>query len=351
MADIARLAGVSVASVSRALSGSGEVGEKTRQRILELARSLNYAVHAGASNLRRGKSRTISVIAPFLSGDSQRLTDPFLWGLVGSIAEALADRGSRMLLSRVPEAQLSFSDDVETGLAAGVILTGQWLPHEKLNELAVAGIPFAIWGAERPKQLYCTVGSDNQTGGRLATEHLIARGARQIAFVGDVGAEEVRLRHVGYLEAHRRHGLEPDPVLFENEMFELHEIRLWVQRLLAQGVRFDGVFAASDMAAIAVMRALMEFGMRVPEDVAVVGYDDVPAAALVTPSLTTIRQPMETAGRALVDAVLSQVEGTPAATKTVPIELVIRDSSARRPRAHTAPPVQGGARKRAAKSS
>ena len=264
----------------------------------------------------------------------QRLTDPFLWGLIGSIAEALTEQGYQMLLSRIAIDQVDIADPVETGTAAGVILTGQWLPHAKANELAVAGIPFAMWGAARPQQLYCTVGTDNREGGRLATEHLFAQGSRSIAFVGDVDSEEIRLRHEGYLAAHHAHGIEPDPRLYLRSMFDTEAVNRQITTLLRERVPFDGVFASGDLAAIQAMRDLIQSGLRVPEDVAVVGYDDIPTAALVTPGLTTVRQPLDQAGRELVGALLAQLDGQPPDQRTLPTELVRRGST--RPEADSA---------------
>lgn len=327
MADIARLAGVSMSTVSRALTGSTEIGAETRDRIVELARNLNYAVNVGARNLRRRENRTIAVVAPFLATDSQRLTDPFLWGLIGSIAESLTERGYQMLLSRIDVARVDVADLVESGVAAGVILTGQWLPPAKANELAVAGIPFAMWGAQGPQQLYCTVGTDNREGARLAVEHLFAQGARRIAFVGDVGTEEIRLRHEGYLAAHEARGVAPDPRLFLPSMFDTAAVNRHITTLVTERIAFDGVFASGDLAAIETIRDLIQAGRRVPEDVAVVGYDDIPAAALVTPGLTTVRQPIDLAGRELVDALLAQLAGHPPASRVLPTELIKRGST------------------------
>jgi DNA-binding LacI/PurR family transcriptional regulator len=330
MADIARLAGVSIGSVSRALSGSKEVSEQTRGRVLELAKSLNYSVNAGASNLRRGRSRTISVVCPLVGEESQHLTDPFLWGLVGCIAERLTQRGYRMLLSRVPFEEMNVTEDVETGAAEGLIFTGQWLAHQKMNEMAMAGIPFTVWGAERQRQIYSSVGTDNRKGGFLATEHLFEQGARKIAFVGEVTSDELRLRHLGYLDAHQAHGIAPSDDLLLSITFDSTALRLKIRELWLQDQRFDGVFAASDMSAIAVMSTLAECGADVPRDVMVVGYDDVPAAALVSPGLSTIRQPLDLAAIGLVDGLLEQISGHQPANVLLPCELVRRGSSTRK---------------------
>ena len=327
MSDIARLAGLSVGSVSRALSGSPEVGEKTRERVIELARSLGYTVNVGASNLRRGQSRTISVVTPLLEKDSQTLRDPFLWNLIGSIAMALTSKGFRMLLSCIPTSQLNAFEDVENGQAAGVIFTGQWLPHELLNEKAAAKVPFALWGAEVPRQLYCTVGTDNLLGGRLATEHLIARGARQLAYFGDTRTPEIAQRHQGFVDVIARHGIDFDPACFVPLTFDLPAVEQAVYHLLDSERAFDGIVASSDLSALQIMQALGRRGIRVPKDVAVVGYDDIPFSALASPSLSTIRQDLAAAGEALVDCVMQLMAGESPNPRVIATELVIRKSS------------------------
>lgn len=327
MADIARLAGVSVASVSRALSGSSEVGEATRQRILELAKSLNYSVNQSAKNLRMGQNHTIEVLAPLLPDDSQRLTDPFLWELIGGIAEALTGQGYRMLLSRIDVANLNVAESFESGLAMGVILTGQWLPHDQLNELAMRNIPLAVWGAEQPRQMYCTVGTDNRLGGQLAAGHLLNRGARHIAFLGDTSTPEIAQRYAGYQAAHVAAGLTADPALLVRATFNPHAIEAALAQMLDADRGVDGIVATSDVAAMAALRALQAKGLRVPDDVAVVGYDDIAAAAWVTPPLTTIRQPLREAGHALVHAVAAQVRGEMPNSSLLPTELIKRESA------------------------
>lgn len=328
MADIARLAGVSVSTVSRALSGSTLVNQATRDRVAELARSLNYTINVGAQNLRLKQNRTISVVVPYDPDTRQHLSDPFFLSLIGSLADALTDRGYEMLLSRVDASRLdAAAQPYETGRAAGIILVGQWHHHEQLNSLAVRGVPLVVWGAALPGQSYATVGSDNIAGGIQITRHLLERGARRIAFLGDPELEEIGLRHQGYQQALLSAGLPADPALSLKVPFERSAIEQAVEGMLGSGLVFDAIFAASDLMAMTVIGVLQRHGRRVPQDVQVGAYDDIPLAAHFHPALTTVRQPIEAAGDQLVAALLEQLEGERAASRQLVTELVVRDST------------------------
>ena len=200
MADIARLAGVSASTVSRALSGSPLIPEATRNRITELATSLNYRVNVGAANLRRKDVHTVGVI---ILGDSmQSISDPFLLSILGTVADTLDERGMSLLLSRLKEGQPhQLPAFVESGQVAGLIVIGQLTWHDHLNRLATQRMPMAVWGACLADAMYPVVGGDNEQGGYLATRHLVERGCRHIAFFGDTTHPEAGLRHQGYLRA------------------------------------------------------------------------------------------------------------------------------------------------------
>ncbi|KQW42344.1 MULTISPECIES: LacI family DNA-binding transcriptional regulator [unclassified Roseateles] len=328
MVDIARLAGVSVSTVSRALNGSELVNAETRQRVAELARSLNYSINLGARNLRLQENRTIAVVVPYDAKSRQHISDPFFLSIVGSIADALTDRGYDMLLSRVDAERLDLAAGwFDSGKAIGVVLIGQWRHHDQLNEMAARKLPLVVWGGELPQQLYCSVGGDNVLGGTLATRHLLQLGRRRIAFVGDAHLPEVWLRRQGYAQALREAGLAVDAGLEVAAPFEPGVATGVLQQFCAMRRDFDAVVCCSDVLALLTIQALRAGGRSVPGDVAVIGYDDMPLAAYCEPPLTTVHQPVAEAGIELVEALLAQLRGQRAEPRTMPVYLKLRESA------------------------
>ena len=330
MQDIAQLAGVSISTVSRALKQSSLVNAETRERIEKLARSLKYSVNVGASNLRLQRNRTVAVVLPFDSVTRQSVSDPFFVILMGSLADALTARGYDMLVSRIDAERLTLAGEIAaSGRAIGVIMIGQWHHHDQLNELAARHSPIVVWGAQLQQQLYCTIGGDNITGGMLATQHLVAQGRRRIAFFGDIELPEIGHRFEGYRKILHKHRLVQVPELIHRTPFIEGSAKEAVTRMIKKKTSFDAIFTASDLLAMETIGALRTHGRRVPDDVAVVGYDDIVVARHYHPALTTIRQPVLNGGKALVDALLELVDGKRPRSLMLPTELIVRESSVR----------------------
>lgn len=328
MADIARLAGVSTSTVSRALSRSPLVNEETRARILDLASSLKYTINIGAQNLRLKQNRTVAVVVPVDSAIRQHLSDPFFLSMLGALADALTEQGFDMLISRVDADQLDAAAiPFDTGRVIGVVLIGQWRHHDQLNQLAARQVPIVVWGAQLPQQLYATVGGDNVSGGRLATEHLIAAGRRRIAFFGDINLPEVAHRYRGYCNALEAHGIAVDPQLRVSVSFLPTGGAEAVEELARRSANYDAIFACSDMLAMTAINTLRAMGRSVPGDVGVVGYDDIELATYFHPPLSTVRQPIRAAGQALVSTLLALVDGASPQPQLLPTELIVRASS------------------------
>ena len=328
MVDVARLAGVSVATVSRALNGSPLINAETTKRVQELARSLNYSINVSAKNLRIGENKTVAIVIPFDRATRQAISDPFFLSMLGSLADALTELGYDMLLSRVDSEHLdNLAALYDTGRARGIVVIGQWGHHDQLNALAARGVPLVVWGANLPRQLYCSVGSDNVAGGQKATEHLLAQGYKRIVFLGNIELPEVALRYQGYTNAHQLHGVKLRPALQVNISFTTQQAKEGVERLLTQALDFDAIFASSDLIAMTAISALQARGLRVPQDVAVVGYDDIEAAAHFHPPLSTIRQSIDAAGHHLVALLQKIIASEPAESVLMPTSLVVRNSS------------------------
>jgi DNA-binding LacI/PurR family transcriptional regulator len=164
------------------------------------------------------------------------------------------------------------------GRVAGMVMVGQWDHHDQLNALAKRRVPVVVWGAMLPDQLYCSVGSDNFNGGLQATSHLIEQGRRRIAYIGDFSSGEAKLRFEGYCQALQSHGLELNADLFIQSPYTPLEAQEAMHAFCDKGIAIDALFAASDLVAINAMGVLNARGLKVPEDIAVVGYDDVDAS-------------------------------------------------------------------------
>ncbi|MEO8307332.1 MAG: substrate-binding domain-containing protein [Pseudomonadota bacterium] len=330
MAEVARSAGVSLSTVSRALSGSPLISEATRRRVRKAAEKLDYQVDAAGSSLRTGLTRTIGVVIPLSHAANQSFSDPFFLEILGALADELSVCGYNMLLTKVTVDPADWMETIARGRRAdGIIVVGQSLHHESLNRMAGTGFPMVVWGEQLAGQRYVTVGSDNEAGGYDATAHLLSQSCRRIAFLGDVAAPEVTARREGYLRALRAGGIARMPQLEIAVRFGSDTAYHAVAALLDAGVEFDGVVACSDVFAINAMRALAERDIKVPAEVAIVGFDDIPFAAFTTPPLTTIRQNCKSGARLLVDNLLRLLRGQASATMVIPAELVVRSSSLR----------------------
>jgi DNA-binding LacI/PurR family transcriptional regulator len=328
MSDLANMAGVSVATVSRALNDSPLVNAETRERIQTLASKLNYTINLSARNLRLQNNNTVAVVVPFDANARQHISDPFFLSIVGSLADVLTEQGYDMLLSRVNADQLgSAASLVDTGRAKGLIIIGQWRRHDQLNALADRNIPLVVWGAEVAKQRYCTVGGNNQLGGRLAASHLIKLGRKRLVFLGDADLPEVFMRKQGFDQAVADGKLKIKQQIEVPIPFDGPAAYSAIARLCQQGVDFDGVVACSDVLALQAIRAIQDAGKLVPKDVAVVGYDDTPMAVFGNPPLSSIHQPVAEAGIALVQALVKHFGPTAPSSITLPVHLVARQST------------------------
>ncbi|MFY9352005.1 MAG: LacI family DNA-binding transcriptional regulator [Sphingobium sp.] len=331
--DIAYLAGVSQPTVSRALRGSRSVSLETRERIEAIARELNYSVDKNASSLRSQRSNTIALLFFEDPTPDESNINPFFLAMLGSITRQCGARGLDLLISfqkMEDDWHVRYQDSHR---ADGLILLGYGdytLYERRLTDLVGHGTHFVRWGSVGDDTIGPTVGSDNVGAGRLAGDHLLGLGWRRIAFLGHADGHypEFADRYAGLCQAMAAHGLSPDPALQVDALTGEEAGQAAAQTLIGRGAPFDAIFAASDLIAIGAMRALAQAGLRIPQDVAIIGFDDIPAASLTSPPLTTLMQDMKGAGQLLVDTLVAQIEGLPVPPSTLPARLVVRGSTA-----------------------
>jgi DNA-binding LacI/PurR family transcriptional regulator len=321
---LARLAKVSVSTVSRALNDHPSISNSTKKELWALARKHGYEFrrHMPASPI--GAEGAITVVTPRVRGRPLPLSHPFFLELLASIGEAARDRGCDFTVSHLTPA--NYEDLVHattTGRASGVIFLGQGTLHDEFNRLASTDGRFVVWGAQFPGQKYCTVGTDNALGGRRATQHLIKLGRKRIVFLGGSDPEAMQ-RYRGYGEALQEAGMAIDDALSARVEFEAESAEAAVDRLLLQKIPFDGIVAGSDLIALGGIRALHRKGIEVPRDISVVGYDNMLLSRLSTPTLSTVQQDIPKAGRLLVSKLLDWT-GDPR-PEMLSTELIIRES-------------------------
>jgi DNA-binding LacI/PurR family transcriptional regulator len=330
--DIAYRAGVSQPTVSRALRGSKSVSEETRQRIQAIARELNYSVDKNASSLRSQRSNTIALLFfedPTPDGAN---INPFFLAMLGSITRATANKGLDLLISFQKMEDDWHVQYQDSHRADGLILLGYGdytLYEQRLRDLVELGTHFVRWGSVREDNIGATVGSDNYGAGRMAGEHLLGLGRRRIAFLGhaDDHYPEFADRYCGLVSELHDAGIGPERTLQADALSNEEDGHSATLSLIARGVDFDAIFAASDLIAIGALRALNEAGKAVPGDVAVLGFDDIPAASLTNPPLTTLMQDLRAAGELLVETLLAQIEERDVANRSIPARLVVRRST------------------------
>lgn len=326
LAALAKVAGVSIATVSRSLAGNPATAEATRLRVVELARTHGFQINQIARNLRMKRTGAIGVVLPLGHDAAQHLSDPFFMSLLGPLADAVADRGYDLLLSRVIPTDDQWLDAiVDGGRVDGVIVIGQSDQLHIIERVATHYQPMVVWGAKVAGNCQVTVGSDNDRGGWLAARHLLAQGRQRLAFFGNPDVPEFAARYDGFRRAVIEAGrgeptLVPLHLTSDASYAGIHEF-------LSGNNQPDGVVAASDVIAMSTLRVLAERGMTVPRDVGVIGYDDILIAMHTTPPLTTIRQDVIHGAEMMVDLLFRRINGEDAASVTMPPELILRGSA------------------------
>ncbi len=331
--DIAHLAGVSQPTVSRALRDSPLVSLETRKRVQKIARELNYKVDVNARNLRSQRTNTLALLLFEDKHSNESSINPFFLSMMGSITRAAAKHGYDVLMSFQHLSNNWSAEYEHSNKADGIIFLGygDYTSYiKRIQRLDREGAHFVTWGPVLKDQPGHFIGCNNVQGGRLATEHLIGKGHRQIAFIGDISDQcpEFQGRYQGYLKAHSMADIDVNSNLQVSALSFEQDGAIAMQQLIDSKRAFTAVFCASDTIAIGAMNTLRKAGVRVPQDVMIVGFDGIFAGGHVSPSLTTIYQDTHKAGKILVESVLKLIVGEAIESKLLPTQLIERESTA-----------------------
>ena len=305
--DIAAKAKVSIATVSRVFNDSSRVSEKTRARIFEIARELGYQPHASARNLARKRSSLVAAVIPMM-------TSFFYLEVLQGVQDHIASSEFDLLVfaaQHLDDIDGVLDHALNKGLSAGVLLFSSPLDSQRLERISQAGPPVVL--VDQDHERFNSVSIDNERGGYMAVQYLIEQGYRRIGMI-TAHAQSVPSikRMIGYKRALEDHDLLADAqLIISSDDPEFHGYTEEagyeaMMRILEIDDRPDAVFAVSDIQAIGAMRALRDRGLSIPEDMAVLGFDDIVISRHV--GLTTLRQPMYDMGKQATDLLLKQIE-------------------------------------------
>ncbi|MGH3368060.1 MAG: LacI family DNA-binding transcriptional regulator [Nocardioidaceae bacterium] len=323
--DVAAEAGVSITTVSRALNESGRVGPGTRERVLTVAQRLGYEPNDLARSLHGKATGTIAVLVP-------DITNPFFPELVNGVQEVANEHGRLLLLCQTSENTAIAVQELlhlRRKRVDGVVLVGVLAGGQELST-ALAGMPVVTVDRDTTLDSAWVVRSNHRVGGRLATEHMIELGHERIAHIsGPMDLSVAQDRHDGYREALEEAGLAYDESLVVEGDFLEQSGYDGLRALRRRRRRFTALFCGNDLMAIGALRALDEVGLAVPQEVSVVGFDDIHLASYLRPGLTTVHQPIQTLGRRAAELLIGPaMDGHDAASEVLDVHVVRRQTTA-----------------------
>ena len=332
--DVARAAGVAASTVSRYLNGKLKVSPATEAKVLEAVADLGYVPNATARNLARGRSGVIGFVVPEIS-------NPYFGAIADYVVEEVERHGRLVLLCSHRSQSVKQSSYIEllaSGAIDGMLYLGSFRSNERLASAIAGGLAVVV--VDEPiagLPPVHTVVMDDYAGGYQATSYLLALGHRRIAFVSgpaELGSVQERFR--GYLDALRKAGVETEGQVRLSGQFTEQFGMSALPHLLAAPEPPTAAFVASDYIALGVLSAAEAHGIRVPDDLSIVGFDDIRFAQYVRPRLTTIRSPVDRLAQTGVELLFERLAdpGAPARTVVLPVELVIRESAAAPAMAH-----------------
>jgi LacI family transcriptional regulator, galactose operon repressor len=327
MADVAKRAGVSKTTVSRVINGKGEINETTALRVRQVVEEMGYVPSAGAVGLARGHTRTLAMLVPSLMW-------PWMSDLLQGAVDVVESEGYGLLLftcNRGDGSMRQFATQVSAKAFDGLLVVEPEGTIDYIAGLYGRGLPVVMIDDRAQRPRFPSVATTNRSGAEDAAHHLLALGRRRpLVITGEARFGCTRERLAGFAEAFATGGQPIDPGLVVEGDFTVECGRLAVSRMLDAGIAFDSVFAHNDLSAAGALQAVREGGLNVPDDVAIVGFDDIPLAAHTEPPLTTVRQPLREMGEAAARMLISHFGETSLADvpTVIPTTLVIRGSTA-----------------------
>ena len=323
--DIAEQAGVSHSTVSRALQGTGRMSDETRARIIEIAEELGYTPDALAQSLVRGSTRTVGVVVTTIA-------DPFVAGIVAGIEEVAGEAGYTVLLGAShmnPEREIAVVESLRQRRVDAVIVTASRVGDHYSELLQRFGVPIVLVNNMVQGEYLYAITCDQTEGAYQATSHLISLGHQRIAYVGSPARRHSsQMRQKGYERALAEAGLNIEPDLIVTPR-GAKDVTVGAEALRALWpLRPTAIQAYNDLTAIGVMISARKMGIRIPEDISLVGFDDIDVTEFVTPPLTTVHQPREAMGRAAMQMALDILQEKTVRNRILACKLVIRDSTA-----------------------
>lgn len=324
--DIARSAGVSHSTVSRALAGSPLVKEETKQRIVRIAGEMGYTPHALARSLVTRRTQTIGVVVTTIA-------DPFVSEVVRGIEETGQSFGYNVILcnsNAEPKRELAAVKALREKRVDGIIVTASRVGELYLPRLQDFDVPIVLVNSQQTGPYVHSIATDDEFGGQMATEHLIGLGHRRIGYIASPNnTSSSQARMTGYAKALADHGIARDPALYAEGDGRPAAGRKAMAQLLALPSPPSAVFCYNDMTAIGALRAIKEAALSIPADISVIGYDDIPIVEYLDPPLTTIAQRKYDMGCWAMQMLLDLLAGSSEVENvTVEPTLVVRDSTA-----------------------
>lgn len=338
LTDIAERVGVAPMTVSRVINRTGYVSEETRDRVLEVAKVLNYRRNGVARNLKRQRTETVGLVL----GD---IFNPYSTEIATAVRESLTIRGYNLFIcisEHSGKEDIAAFDSLADHNVDGIIIAtrANREGNERLESIANSGIPIVVVGRDFKHESVDYISANNLDGGFAATQHLIDLGHTRIGFIGAAYEDRYSLKRLeGYLNALEAHSIEIDERLITGRKQPTSDVPGYstesigyeaMKRLLSLPNRPTAVFARNDYTAFGAMTAVKEAGLSIPQDIAIVGFDDTSLAIHTIPPLTTVRQPMRLQGQFAAEMLVRRIDADESLKREERIldcELIVREST------------------------